>query len=97
MVKENEHKHEEGEDTSRCANCAAGRLVEELTEFELFCIAWFRLNVNQFAFDANLMGDLIKDLELKKETKAVFLRAVNMIYQNDLRISEAKTRKKAKE
>lgn len=71
-------------------------MVSELTEFELFIVAWFRTNVNQFAFDAHLVGDLIKELGLKKETRPIFLRAVNMIYQNDLQISAARARKDAR-
>lgn len=94
---ENKHKHEEGESTERCPNCIAGRLVEDLTEFELFSLVWFREKVNQFAFDANLVGGLVKELGLEKETKTVFLAAVNLIYQNDMKISEARARKEARE
>ena len=68
-------------------------MVSELTEFELFIVAWFRTNVNQFAFDAHLVGDLIKELELNKETRPIFLKAVNMVYQNDLQISAARASK----
>ena len=93
FVKESEHKHEEGEDTSKCANCRAGRLAGNLTEFEGFCLTWYRANVNQFAFDAHLIGELIKELGLTKETKTIFLKDTNMIYQNDIRIAQAKAAK----
>jgi len=39
----------------------------------------------------------MKELGLTKETKTIFLRNVNIIYLNDLRISEAKARKNAGE
>lgn len=87
------HEHEEGEDTSRCANCAVDRLIEGLTEFELFCFYWFRSNVSQFTFDAHLIGELINELELKDMTKKLFLKASSMIYENDSKISQAKMRK----
>lgn len=90
---ENKHKHEEGESKEHCPNCIAAELVEDLTEFELFSLVWYRTNVNQFAFDANLVSELIKELGLEKVTKTVFLAAVNLIYQNDTKISEARTRK----
>lgn len=85
-----DHEHEEGESREKCANCAVDRLVEELTEFELFCIIWFRTNINQFAFDAHLIGEFIKELGLKDTTKALFMKAVGMIYQNDSKISQEK-------
>lgn len=87
------HEHEEGESREKCPNCAVERLVQELTEFELFSIAWYRLNVSQFSFDAHLISGLIKELGLTKETKTIFLKNVDMIYLNDSRISEARARK----
>lgn len=90
FMKESEHKHEKGESTEKCINCAAERLAQELTEFELFSIAWYRLNVSQFSFDAHLIGELIKDLKLTRETKILFLKNVDMIYLNDTKIAEAR-------
>jgi len=90
------HKHEEGESREKCANCAIGKLLDELTEFELFCFSWFRINVSQFTFDAHLIGELLSELELEKIDKRLFLKALNMIYQNDTKISQAKARKEAK-
>jgi len=54
---------------------------------------WFRANVSQFTFDAHLISGLLKELELKGIAKKLFLKASSMIYDNDLRISEAKARK----
>lgn len=96
FVKESEHKHGEGEDTSKCANCEAGRLAEDLTEFEIFSLAWFRSNVSQFTFDAGLIGELVNELELKDITRRLFLREMAMIYANDMNISQAKARKEAR-
>lgn len=87
------HEHEEGESKERCANCAIEKLLEECTEFEFFCFSWFRLNVSQFAFDAHLIGELLSELKLKKIIKRLFLKALNMIYLNDTKISQAKARK----
>ena len=87
------HEHEEGESRERCANCAIGRLIEGLTEFELFCFGWFRSNVSQFMFDAHLIGGLIDELGLKEMTKKLFLKALSMIYENDSKISQEKMRK----
>lgn len=97
ILKESEHKHEKGESTDNCKNCALGRLAQELTEFEFFSLEWYRSNVNQFAFDTHLIGELIKDLGLKKETMTIFLKATNMIYLNDTKIAEARARKEMKE
>jgi len=87
------HEHEEGESKENCKNCAAERLIEDLTEFELFTLVWYRANINQFSFDAHLIGELIKELKLIKETKIIFLKIVDMIYQNDMKISQARARK----
>ncbi len=87
------HEHEKGESKESCPNCEAERLARQLTEFELFSLAWFRENVNQFAFDAHLISELIKELGLTKVTKTLFLQTVNMVYLNDSKISEAKSRK----
>jgi len=87
------HEHEEGESREKCANCRIGKLLSEFTGFEIFCFSWFRINVNQFTFDARLISDLLKELKLKSIDKRLFLKALNMIYQNDLKISEAKARK----
>jgi hypothetical protein len=51
--------------------------------------------VNQFAFDAHLVDGLVKELNLKDGTKPLFLRAINMIYQNDLKISGERAKRDA--
>ena len=94
MVKEGEHRHEEGEPTESCPNCELGRLVGGLTAFERFCFLWYRTNVNQFTFDAHLVGELVRELDLKKATKTIFFKATNLIYQNDLKISVEKSKEK---
>lgn len=88
------HEHEEGENTERCPNCAQDRLIDELTEFELFCFGWFRVNVSQFTFDAHLIGGLIDELGLKEMTKRLFLKASGMIYANDTKIAIERGKKK---
>lgn len=88
------HEHEEGESRERCPNCVQDRLIEELTEFELFCVIWFRANVSQFTFDAHLIGGLIDELGLKEMTKRLFLRALSMIYANDTKIAVERGKKK---
>ena len=95
-MKEKDHKHEEGESKEKCANCIAGRLIGEFTEYEIFCFSWFRINVTQFTFDAHLVGKLLDELKLKELTKRLFLKALNMIYQNDMKISQAKARQEAR-
>jgi hypothetical protein len=72
-------------------------LAQELTEFELFSLEWYRSNVNQFSFDAHLIGELIKELGLTKETKTIFLKTTNMIYISDTEIAKARARKDMKE
>ena len=86
------HEHEEGESRENCPNCKIESLLDELTEFEIFCFSWFRSNVTQFTFDAHLIGGLVGELELKDLTKRLFLIALNMIYLNDIKISQAKAR-----
>lgn len=74
----------------------AGRLIGEFTEFEIFCFSWFRSNVTQFTFDAHLVGKLLDEIELEKIDKRLFLKALNMIYMNDMNISQAKARQEAR-
>ena len=44
-----------------------------------------------------MIGELIKELGLKKETKIIFLKIVDMIHQNDMKISQARARKETRE
>jgi len=90
------HEHEEGESRERCANCAIERLLGELTEFELFCFSWFRQNISQFTFEAHLIGELLGELKLKDLNKKLFLKASSMIYLNDMKISQARSKRDAK-
>lgn len=74
----------------------AGRLIGEFTEFEISCFSWFRTNVTQFTFDAHLIDKLLDELKLKEITKRLFLKALNMIYINDTKISQEKARLEAR-
>lgn len=71
-------------------------MIVEFTEFEIFCFAWFRNQVTQFTFDAHLIGKLLDELEMEKMEKRLFLKALNMIYMNDMNISQAKARQEAR-
>lgn len=96
ILDEKHHKHEKGEDRSKCINCELIRRLNKFTNFEAFCFIWFRENISQFTFDAHLISELLSELKLKDLNKKLFLKASSMIYSNDMKISEARARRDAK-
>lgn len=94
MLEPKEHGHEIGEDRSGCANCSLAEHEKELTGFEVFCLNWFYENVSSFTFQTNLIGELMRELELKGMTKKIFLIAMNMIFNHQLSIEREKAKAK---
>ena len=43
-----------------------------------------------------MAGELIRELELKDITRRLFLKIMNLIYLNDMKISQARATKEAK-
>ena len=67
-------------------------MLGTLTGFEAFCLAWYFDNVSSFSMDAGLVGELVRDLELAGLTKTIFLRAVNLIYIDQMKIRNARAK-----
>ena len=57
-----------------------------LTCFETFCLNWYFRNVNQFTMEAGIMGDYIREIGYKGIERGIFLKALNMIHQNNFMI-----------
>jgi len=49
--------------------------------FETACWNWYMENVNQFTFDGGLLPEFFRGLRLKGTVRAMFLSAMNSIYQ----------------
>lgn len=89
------HRHEPGEDTSRCINCIADTLIGGMTPWETFCMGWYYANVNSFTLEAGLIGELMRDLRLRGIERILFLRALGMLYAGQQAIIQQRTQKEA--
>lgn len=76
-----------------CPNCSLAEYAGKLTDFEAFCLIWHYENVNYFTFQTGILGESVKELELKGLRRRLFLKAQNMIYNTELSI-EAERRDK---
>jgi hypothetical protein len=65
-------------------------MLGTFTGFEAFCLAWYFDNISPFAMDSGLVGELVRELELPGLTKSIFLRAVSLIYIDQLKVRNAK-------
>ena len=81
LLEPDDHMHEPGEDTSECYNCIMAELESKMSPFELACWNWYIENVNQFAMESGLVGEMFKDAKLKGKVRAMFLTALNAIHQ----------------
>ena len=88
MPEEGEHERD-----CDCDECQLNEYRRRLTKFERFCWNWYFENINQFTLEAGIAGENIKELGLKGMMKNLFLRALNMIYQNNLSIQNERTEK----
>ena len=85
-----EHIHEIGKDTSRCPNCSLAEYERRLTEFERFCLNWYQDNVTSFTVQVNILGEIVKELNLKGIERKLFFKALNMIYEISNKVSMEK-------
>lgn len=86
LLDEREHEHEVGEDTGNCPNCSLVEKARRLTEFEAFCLIWHYENVSYFTIQTNILGEMVKELELKGIRRKLFLKAQNMIHNAEFSI-----------
>ena len=94
-MKPEEHEHEPGEDTSRCANCNLAREIAALDEFELAAWNWYRVNVSPFTMQSGFVGQMFMREAPKAETERKFwVMALNAIYET-MTIIEEEQRQKA--
>lgn len=89
-----EGMHEEGCD---CGECRIKERASRLTEFEAFCLTWYYENVGYFTIQANVLGELVKELKLKGAKRILFFRAMDMIHVAESHIDAERQRKKTNE
>lgn len=65
-----------------CDECRLNEYFRNLTEFERLCWNWYHENINPFTLDTGLVGEAVKELNLERIEKKLFLTASNMIYQH---------------
>jgi hypothetical protein len=90
-----EHRHEVGEDTGGCYNCALEHLSREMTEFETMTLDWHLENVNKFAVDCGLVRDAFRELGLEGAARRIFLLAQERIRSTFEHVGMEKARKQA--
>lgn len=81
VLKTEDHQHEVGEDTTKCANCQLARAAGQLSEFEVAVWNWYWENVTMFTLRAGAVAALIAEETrgVSRQTKAFFIRALSMI------------------
>jgi hypothetical protein len=87
-----EHEHEVGEDTAGCYNCRLAALGGAMSAFEVACWGWYVGNVNAFAMEAGIVGEMFRGLDLKGKLKSMFLGALNEIHETFAAIRADKLR-----
>jgi hypothetical protein len=80
LLPASEHVHEVGENTAGCYNCRLDALGGAMSRFEVACWSWYADNVNAFAMEAGIVGEMFRDLGLKSKLKSMFLSALNEIH-----------------
>jgi len=81
LLAPDEHRHEVGEDVTGCYNCNLEGLADKMSKFELACWNWYCDNVSPFALEAGIVGEMFRGEGLVGGIKAMFLTAMNSIYQ----------------
>lgn len=81
LLEPGEHRHEVGEDRGGCYNCQLEEAAQRMSEFESVCWRWYMDNVNPFAMQAGIVGEMFKGESLAGAVKAMFLEALNKIHQ----------------
>jgi hypothetical protein len=76
-----EHKHEAGEDRSRCWNCKMEAAEAGMSAFETFTLTWYNENCSRFMVNTGLVAEAYRDLGLKGAAKRIFLAAMNKIHE----------------
>ena len=90
-----DHEHEVGDDTTRCANCRLEALGGEMSAFELAAWNWHCENASDLAIRSGLFGRLVMDLGLDGKVLAMFTRALSMIDGTLKGIAHERARKEA--
>jgi len=79
---EGEHEPNEiGHEAQRCPNCIVNKAHAKLSEFDRFCLGWFNTHVSRFTMEANILGELMKDLGLSGVEMELFLLKLGVIYE----------------
>jgi len=79
---ESEHEPSEiGHEAHRCPNCIVNKAYAKLSKFDRFCLRWFNVHVSQFTMEANILGELMKGLELSGPEMELFLLKLGVIYE----------------
>ena len=75
-----EHKHEAGEDRSKCWNCKMEAAEAAMSPFEAFALTWYTENCSRFMIDSGLLAEAYRELGLTGAAKRIFLAAMNKIH-----------------
>jgi hypothetical protein len=81
LLAPDQHRHEVGEDVSKCRNCLLASKAREMSPFEAFCWTWTNRNVNATVIEAGLLGRALDKLGLSPIAERLLIRAVNDIRQ----------------
>lgn len=86
------HRHEVGEETSRCRTCQLEEESRKLSPFEAGCWNWYWSNANRFALAAGSVDRMIARLGLEAGHERLFIRGLNLVGNYDLMIQHEDAR-----
>jgi len=66
-----------------------------MTPFEQDCVSWYFGNVTPFTMDTGTVGQLVAAEDMDRETLALFLKALGVIYAAQLVIKNARAEQNA--
>jgi len=87
------HRHEVGEDRSRCRTCQLEEKLEGFSPFESAAWNWYQRHFTPLVVETGLLGRLVDRLDLDPLSERIFLKALNEIRQMNLRIQIEDARK----
>jgi len=88
-----DHRHEEGDDRSACANCRLETAERNMSNFETEIFNWYCDTVTPFALHSGIVAEMFKALRLKGVAKVLFLSGLNAVHEAFVGIREDRAKR----
>jgi hypothetical protein len=81
FLSDEDHEHDEGEDTTECYNCILESLAAKLSPFERAWWNWYNENVTPFATEHGIVRDTFKGEGLQGAIRKMALKILSEIHR----------------